>query len=86
MSDRFLERVSIKLCVKLGRNTNDTCAMLTEAYWGEAMKKSSVSEWYERFKRIAKTWMMMMMMMMMKEAVNSIIQITVLGPIHPYTQ
>jgi len=28
--------------VKLGRNANDTCAVLSEAYGGEAMKKLSV--------------------------------------------
>jgi hypothetical protein len=28
--------------VKLGKNASDTCAMLFEAYGGEAMKKSSI--------------------------------------------
>jgi hypothetical protein len=43
MSDQFLEQwINIKFCVKLGKNASDTCAMLSEAYEGEAMKKSSV--------------------------------------------
>jgi hypothetical protein len=52
MSDRFLEqRIDIKFCVKLGKNASDTCAMLSDAYGGEAMKMSSVSESYKRFKQ-----------------------------------
>jgi hypothetical protein len=40
MSDQFLEqRISIKLCVKLGKNSNYICAVLSKAYGGEAMKK-----------------------------------------------
>jgi uncharacterized metal-binding protein len=40
-SDRFLEqRINIKFCVKLEKNASDTCEMLSEAYRGEAMKKS----------------------------------------------
>jgi hypothetical protein len=51
MSDRFLEqRIKTKFCVKLGKNASDTCAILSEAYEGEATKNSSVSEWYKRFK------------------------------------
>jgi hypothetical protein len=47
MSDRFLEqRINVKFGVKLGRNASDTCAMLSEAYGGEAMKESRA----ERFK------------------------------------
>jgi len=42
--------INIKFCVKLGKNASDTCAMLSEAYEGEAMKKSSVSEWHKWFK------------------------------------
>jgi len=39
MSDRFLEqRIDIKFCVKLGKNASDTCAMLSKAYGGEAVK------------------------------------------------
>jgi len=36
--------------VKLGKNASDTCAMLSEAYGEEAMKKSSVFEWHKWFK------------------------------------
>jgi len=39
MSDTFLERqINTKCCVKLGKNANDTCAILFEAYREEAMK------------------------------------------------
>jgi hypothetical protein len=51
MSNRYLEQGSnITFCVKLGKNVNDICAVLSEAYGREAMKKSSVFEWYKRFK------------------------------------
>jgi hypothetical protein len=36
--------------VKLGKNTSDTWAVLSEAYDREAMKKSSVCEWHKWFK------------------------------------
>jgi hypothetical protein len=36
--------------VKLGKNASDTCAMLSESYVGEAMKKSNVSKWHKQFK------------------------------------
>jgi hypothetical protein len=36
--------------VKLRKNACDTCAVLSEAYGGEAMKTSSVSEWHKWFK------------------------------------
>jgi hypothetical protein len=36
--------------VKLGKNASDTCAVLSEAYGGEATKKSSVSELRKLFK------------------------------------
>jgi hypothetical protein len=45
-SDLFLKQ----FYVKLGRNKNDICTMLSEAYDREAMKKSSVFEWHKRFK------------------------------------
>jgi len=49
--DPFLEeRINIKFCLKLRKNANDSCAMLSEAYGGEAMKNSSVFEWHKRFK------------------------------------
>jgi hypothetical protein len=47
----FLEQqINIKFCVKLGRNANDTCAVLFETYRGETMKKSSVFEWHKQVK------------------------------------
>jgi hypothetical protein len=43
MSDQFLEQqINVKFYVKLRKNANDTCAMLSEAYGGGTMKKSSV--------------------------------------------
>jgi hypothetical protein len=52
MSDRFLEqRVNVKFCVKLEKNTSDTCAMFTEAYGGEATKRPSVSESHKQLKK-----------------------------------
>jgi hypothetical protein len=40
MSDQVLEQqINIKFCVKLGKNTCDTCAVLSEAYGGEALKR-----------------------------------------------
>jgi hypothetical protein len=36
--------------MKLGNNASDICAMLSEAYGGDAMKKSSVFEWHKWFK------------------------------------
>jgi hypothetical protein len=34
--------MNIKFCVKSGINASDTCALLSEAYRGEAMKRSGV--------------------------------------------
>jgi hypothetical protein len=42
--------MNIKFCVELGKNASDTCALLSEAYGGEAMKKSSVFELHKGFK------------------------------------
>jgi hypothetical protein len=40
MSVWFLEeQINIKFCTKLGKNANDTSAMLSKAYRGEVMKK-----------------------------------------------
>jgi len=51
MSDRFLEqRINIKLSEKLEKNASDTCEMLSEAYGGESVKRTSVSEWNIWFK------------------------------------
>jgi hypothetical protein len=42
MSDRFLQlRINNKFCVKLEKNASDTCAVLSEAYGGEAWLNSS---------------------------------------------
>jgi hypothetical protein len=52
MSNRFLEqRINIKFCVKLGKNTSDTFALLSEADGGEAMKMSCAFEWHKWFKK-----------------------------------
>jgi hypothetical protein len=40
----FEQRINIRVCVKLGKHASDTCAVLFEAYGGEAMEKSSVSD------------------------------------------
>jgi hypothetical protein len=51
ISDRLLEqRINIKFCGKLGKSASETLQMLTAAYDADAMKKSSVFEWYKRFK------------------------------------
>jgi hypothetical protein len=51
MSDRFLEqRIDINFRVKLGKNATDTFKMLSEAYRGEGMEKSSVFECHKRFR------------------------------------
>jgi hypothetical protein len=45
MNDWFLEpQINIQLCVKLGKNASDSCAVLSKAYGGEAVKKSFVFE------------------------------------------
>jgi hypothetical protein len=45
MGDWFLgQQININFLVKSGRNVSDTCALLSEAYGGEAMKKSSIFE------------------------------------------
>jgi hypothetical protein len=36
--------------VKLGKNASDICVIISKAYGGEAMKKSSVYEWHKWFK------------------------------------
>jgi hypothetical protein len=51
MTDRLLEqRINIKICAKLDKSASETLQMLTEVYGADAMKKSSVFEWYKRFK------------------------------------
>ena len=45
MSDKNLEqRINITFCVKIGKSTSETLALLTVAYGEYAMKKSSVFE------------------------------------------
>jgi hypothetical protein len=36
--------------MKLGKNASETCEIFSEACGGEAMKKSSVSEWHKWFR------------------------------------
>jgi hypothetical protein len=51
MSDRLLDqRINIKFCATLGKRASETLQMLTEAYGADAMKMSSVFQWYKRFK------------------------------------
>jgi hypothetical protein len=51
VTDRFLEqRIDIKFFVKLGKNANGIYAILSEAYEGEPVVMSNVSEKYRRFK------------------------------------
>jgi len=51
MSDKNLDqRMNIKFCVKIGKGTSETLAILTVAYGEYAMKKSSVFEWHRQFK------------------------------------
>jgi hypothetical protein len=46
--------------VKLGKYASGTCAVFSEAYGGEAMKNSSVSEWHIWFKEgHERMWKMM---------------------------
>jgi hypothetical protein len=51
MIDRYLEqRINVKFCGKLTGNASDICEIPSEAYGGEAMKNSKVSERHKRFK------------------------------------
>jgi hypothetical protein len=51
MSEWFLEQqINIKFCVKLGKNASDTCAVLSETFGGDTMKKSHVLEWHKQLK------------------------------------
>jgi len=51
MSDKNLEQqINIKFCVKIGKGTSETLALLTVAYGEYAMKKSNVVKWHGRFK------------------------------------
>jgi hypothetical protein len=60
LSDQFLQQqTNIKFCMKLGSNASDTCEMISEAYWEEHTKDSSVFEWHKWFKEGQKMWKMM---------------------------
>jgi hypothetical protein len=51
MSDKNLEqRINIKFCVMIVKSASETLALLLVAYGEYAMKKSSIFEWYRRFK------------------------------------
>jgi hypothetical protein len=51
MSDQFLEqRINNKFLVKLGKNSSNSYAMLSQAYGREALKTPSVFEWHKQFK------------------------------------
>jgi hypothetical protein len=61
MRDRFLEqRINVKFYVKLGKYASDACAMLSDAYGGEAVKSQVALSGLN----VSKVMMMMMMMMM----------------------
>jgi len=44
------QRINFKFCVKIGKSTSETLALLTVAYGEYDVKKSSVFEWHRRFK------------------------------------
>jgi hypothetical protein len=46
------QRINIKFCVKLGKNTSDTCAILSEAYGVEALKNLCVFSGIDGLKRV----------------------------------
>jgi hypothetical protein len=53
--DGFLEQqINIKLSVKLGNNARDSCSVLSEAYGGEAMKKSVFLSGIDGSKRVTR--------------------------------
>jgi hypothetical protein len=58
MSDRFLEQaINIEFCLKLRRNANDTCTVLSETYGGEAVERSHVFfSGVNGSKRVASMW------------------------------
>jgi hypothetical protein len=43
-------RISVKVCVKFGRNVHEMCEVLSEAHGTEAVQKSSALHWYKWFK------------------------------------
>jgi transposase len=44
------QRVNIKFCVKLGKTPTETYEMLRTVYGDEALSRSSVLEWFKRFR------------------------------------
>ena len=44
------QRISAKFCVKLGKSTTETLAMLNTAYGNVAMKRSACFKWYKRLR------------------------------------
>ena len=48
--DTLVERYSIKLCFKLGKNTTETYGILQTAFRPSSMNQASVFEWHKRFK------------------------------------
>ena len=49
-SDTLEERYAIKFCFKLGKNPTETYGMLQTAFQPSCMNRTSVFEWYKRFK------------------------------------
>jgi len=57
LSDHFLEQqINIIFCVKLGKNANDTCAMLFEAHGKETMEKTNVFERHKWSSKISQNY------------------------------
>ena len=48
--DTLEERYAIKFCFKLGKNAIETYGMLQTAFRPSCMNRTSVFEWYKRFK------------------------------------
>ena len=48
--DTLKERYAIKLCLKLGKNATEMYEMLQTAFRPSCMNRTSVFEWYKRFK------------------------------------
>ena len=44
------QRYAVKFCVKLGKSTAETFAMLNTAYGDVAMKRATCFRWHKRFK------------------------------------
>ena len=44
------QRFAVKFCIKLGKSTMETFAMLNTAYGDVAMKRATCFRWHKRFK------------------------------------